>query len=578
MLTVVVTIVSPLNSLAQTSTCSTVGVQNVAVLLVTFPGVTPPSNITQQSVNDMFFSATGPSLDGFWREASYGQTSASGNVFGWYTLDAAFADCTRLDLLRDAAISAAANAGVPIQNFNRIFVVTTDFGCGWTGLALGTCTSLNSPNGSFVATASFLDASWQRSQTEGAQNAAHEGGHNMGLSHAQLRTFGSEPLGSVGTAGTITEYGDPFSDMSCSNNGHYAIPHKAEVLNWISSGTNYQVVQGNGSWTLQPLEINPAGLVALKIQRGTGSNGWLWIEYRQPVSLYDSIWDPAGALIHYEDATTGTHTQLLDFTPATGSAYDSALMPGATWVDPYSNLSISVQSATASGLTVTTNYGATPCTPASPGVTVSPLDPSINPGQSADYSATVTNNDSPGCSSSTISLASSEPSGWPTSFSASSVTLSPGQSTSVSLGKAAPLGTPAGTYAVNLSASTSAATSSATANATVVTPPSLAVNVSVSGTAFSRPGTVPLKASVINAGVPVSGAGVTFTVITASGSQATQTATTGTDGSVTWNYKLNAKTSPGAYSASAQARLSSGSRKTASTQAATSNTVQFAVQ
>jgi hypothetical protein len=73
--------------------------------------------------------------------------------------------------------------------------VTTDFACGRTGLAIGVCTTLNSPNGSFIASTSFLDAGWQRPQIEGAGNAAHEGGHNMGLAHAQLRTFGTEPLG-----------------------------------------------------------------------------------------------------------------------------------------------------------------------------------------------------------------------------------------------------------------------------------------------------------------------------------------------------------------------------------------------
>src|SRR5262249_41596656 len=70
---------------AQTSTavCSTTGAQNTVVLLVTFPGVAPPANVTQQSVHDIFFSPSGHSLDGFWREASYGRTSAAGDVFGW---------------------------------------------------------------------------------------------------------------------------------------------------------------------------------------------------------------------------------------------------------------------------------------------------------------------------------------------------------------------------------------------------------------------------------------------------------------------------------------------------------------
>ncbi len=321
-----------------TPSCSPVGTQNTAVLMVTFPGATPPSNLTTQTVSNMFFANPGPSLDSYWREVSYGKTSAPGNVFGWYTLDASYANCGRLDLLRDAAVAAASNAGVNFQSYQRVFLLSTDFGCGWTGLAINACTSLNSPAGSFTASASVLNASWQRSQAEGAQNAAHKGGHNLGLAHAQLRTFGSEALGPVGAAGTVTEYGDATSAMATSNIGHYAAPHKAS-LNWMSSGTSYQVVQGNGTWTLQPLEVTPAGLVALKIQRGTGGNAWLWVEYRQPIGIYDStVWPPAGALIHYEDSSTGSHTQLLDFTPATSSVFDAALLPGQTWVDPYTNL------------------------------------------------------------------------------------------------------------------------------------------------------------------------------------------------------------------------------------------------
>jgi hypothetical protein len=75
--------------------------------------------------------------------------------------------------------------------------------------------------------------------------------------------------------------------MATSNSGHYAVPHNAEILNWVSSGTNYQIVQSSGTWTLRPLEVNPAGLVVLKVQRGTGNKSWMWVEYRQPIGIYD---------------------------------------------------------------------------------------------------------------------------------------------------------------------------------------------------------------------------------------------------------------------------------------------------
>src|SRR5262249_39828330 len=147
-------------------------------------------------------------------------------------------------------------------------------------------------------------------------------------------------------------------------------------------------------------------------------------------------------------STTGSHTQLLNF-PS-----DTALMPAASWSDPYSDVSLSVVSATPTGLTVNVNYsGSMPCTHVNPTLTLSPLDPSIYPGNSAGYNLMVTNNDSAACSASTFNMGTTLPSGWPTSFSANSVTLSPGQSGSITMNKMGPAGTPPGTYPADANAS-----------------------------------------------------------------------------------------------------------------------------
>jgi hypothetical protein len=156
--------------------------------------------------------------------------------------------------------------------------------------------------------------------------------------------------------------------------------------------------------------------------------------------------------------------------------------------------------------------------------------------------------------------------------------LSPGQSVSVTMSKGAPSGTPAGTYAVDLNASNGSTAGSDTANATVVTPPTLAVSLAVSGTSFTRPGAVPITASVTSGGLPVSGASVTFTVTGPNGSATAQSATTDTNGTATWNYKLNQRSATGTYSVAAQARLGSGFKKNASPQTVTSNPTTFTVQ
>lgn len=408
---------------------------------------------------------------------------------------------------------------------------------------------------------------------EGARTAAHEGGHNLGLAHAQSRTFATEPLGPLGAAGTLTEYGDPYSAMGATSIGHYAAPHKAEALNWISSDTNYQIVQSSGSWTLQPAETNPAGLMALKVQRGTGNNAWLWVEARRPIGNYDSTIyppPPSGAFIHYEDSTTGGYTQLLDFTPGTTSLNDGALTPGSTWSDPYTNLSITVQSATSTALTVAVNYGTTPCTQSNPTVSMSPANPSVYAGSGVNYTVTVTSNDSAGCTPRTFNLSSTQPLGWSNSISTTFVTLNPGQSGTATLTETAPAGTTPATYPVSATAANATTTGTGSANCTVMASSVFSVNVSVANSTYSARQTVSMTANVQNSGTPVAGASVTFTMTKSNGSKATSTVRADSTGKATWGYKLGPKDPRGTYSVLAQA--SSGS------QTAVSNAVTFAVQ
>jgi len=557
-------------AVVEDSCSSKTGAQNAAVLMVTFPGVTPPATVTPQSLNDIFFAETGQSLSGFWRESSYGSTWLQGDVFGWHTLSGAYS-CADLTRLRDDAIAAVAASGVDLRAYRRLFITFPDsLGCGWSGLAMLGCSTLNSPSGSFQATTTFLSAQWMSDREEAVRVASHEAGHNLGLGHAGARDFGSEVLGPLDVGGSFAEYGDPFSTMGCCDIAHYAAPHKAELLGWMAG--RYATVETGGTYMVAPLESSAGTTNALKIRRGT-SDAWVWAEYRQPIGAYD-ISLPGGAfagvLLHYQDASSGAFSQLLDFTPTTTSWLDAALAPGKSWSDPYTNLSLALVETTSTGATLKVTYGAAPCTRAVPTVTLSPSNPSVAPGGSVQYTVSVRNNDAAACAPASFVLSSVQPSGWTAVFSLSMLTLAPGETGSAGLTQTVSPEAVPGTYAITVAATNGTYASTAGAYSTVVTVPQLSVAVSVSSAAFAPRDTVPIRAAVTLGGAPVAGATVTFSLLKPDGRRTAKTITTKSNGVAAWDYRIAAKDPPGSYSVSASA--ASGSNL------AQSNSVTFSVR
>jgi M6 family metalloprotease-like protein len=581
---VVLFVTATSTSYAQSASCGTSGAQNTLVLLVNLPNGSLPSGVTQSAMQDVFFGTNTPgiSLDGFLREASYGQTWATGDVVGPLNLSGTYTSCSDVSgaVLSDA-LAAAQAAGYNSNNYSRVVLVFPDIlSCGWQGFASVGC-GYTTGGVNYNWSPSFISAAYATPRSSGVQLASHEIGHNLGLLHSGtlVPAIATDVIGPLSAPGTENDLGDYWTTMSGSL-GLYTAPQNAETLGWVAN--KVQAVNTSGTYTVQPLEIGTSGIQALKIQRGSNNPGYyLWVEYRQPDNGYDSTLLASaysGALIHYEEPGqmgSTAHSYLPNFTPSVTTGYNSPLAAGQTWADPYTNLSLSVVSATSAGLTVNVNYGASSCTSANPTVTLSPLDPSIYPGNSAGYNLSVTNNDSSGCSPSTFSLSSTQPSGWPVSFSAGSITISPGQSGSSTMTVTGPSSTSPGTYAVNAVAANNSHSGSGTANITVISAPSVSVNVSVSSSSYTRKSTVPITASVLNGGTPAAGASVTFTLITATGNKVTQSATTGSKGTATWNYKLGPKSPTGTYSVSAQAVLSSTSSSPA--QPVSSNTVSFTV-
>ena len=476
-----------------TNGCGPTGGQRVVVILTRFSSYSLPSSVNADllkgilggnaySSND---STPDWSIDDFLEENSDGQTWVEDvRVVGPYTLSGNYNsdtnndglyDCQHEDMRWDAI--EAADGAVNFNDYDRVIIVFpkntrtnsngSTGGCTWGGLGSVGCWSNSSNDGSFTASMAWLRADQISTRVRGVQLGTHELGHNLGLLHANVRDYGSSALGPVGAEGTITEYGDRFSTIGTWNFGFYSAQHATEQLGWLDEGANVQVVETNGTYTIQNYEARPAGLKALKIRRGTGNNAWLWAESRQETGIYDAyLYSPVydGALLHYQDSYTGAETHLVDFTEGSSSFLDAPLPEGQSWSDPYSDLTISVDSITPTGMTMTVTYANSGgCTEADPAVTFAPVSQTALADQTLSYSVTVNNQDGAGCGTGSFNLVPTVPQGWTASANPSSLSIDPGQSGAATLVVHPPQGTPPATYGVSVEAVHSNATNSASA-------------------------------------------------------------------------------------------------------------------
>jgi len=523
---------------------NTFGEQKVLVLLVNFQDLqTQPFSVSQ--VQSTVFGT----VNNFFKESSYQQTWLNGNVYGWYTLPISSSTCDT-SAIATYAKQAATAAGVNLSAYNRhVFAFPSLSTCGFSGAS----TVGGSPSQSWINGSMTL------------RTVGHELEHGIGLYHARALECGSEV---VGSNCTVVEYGDIIEILGQSGKTGHSHAHQKERLGWLGYGSSpgLTTVQSSGTYWLDPYETlgtNPKALKVLKsVNSTTGVSTFYYVEFRRPIG-FDSFISSNnnlmnGVMVHTGVEPYGRDNYLLDMTPESSSWTDSALVVGRSYNDPNSGVTITPLSVDNSGAAVNVSFGTQQCVRVNPSMSLSPSQSQwVRAGMTASYTVTVTNNDNGGCAATSFNLQATVPSGWNAVFNSPTMSISPGSSATTTLQITSPASANDGFYNVGLAVMNSSdSTYSASCSATCVVVSSLDVNVSTDRSSYTRSQTVVVTSSVSNAGSPVSGAVVTFTLTKANGAVVTATAATAADGSAVYTYRFNKKRDPaGVYQVSAGANM-----------------------
>jgi hypothetical protein len=320
----------------------------------------PNEPLSAAQLQDVFFGAT-DSVAAYFSEVSYGQTSITGEVRGWYSLSGVTTDyCTRIipqppygDLGYDCdigAITFEANtlAGVdPSANlFDRYVYIVN--GMGVVGLAAANdCW--------FSATWFSLNFPW-----EAVSSVAHEWGHLFRADHAADWDCGPQLVGpdlrNVCDHGIPSRYGDNFSPMGVSPPYHFDSYHKI-VMGFLTPD-QVATADCSGEYLLDQLESPSSGIKHLRIPIWRGGI-FYFLEYRKPVG-----WDALPETPRIEDGVQiRLHRGVMGpMTVCPGDEdtlliYSTLLDPGSVFYDPYRDISVELVEKLGDQVRVRVTYG-----------------------------------------------------------------------------------------------------------------------------------------------------------------------------------------------------------------------------
>jgi hypothetical protein len=460
----------------------TFGVQRVAVMLVNFSD-NAAQPYTPAQATPLFFTTT----SNWDLENSYGQTSLTGSVFGWYTIAASSTVCDYSAIATQARAAATA-AGVNLANYNRYVYAFPNNACGWWGLG----TVGGNPS------SAWINGSLQ------LRVIAHEMGHNFGLYHSHAWDCGALPIG-IGC--TSIEYGDTMDVMGGSS--YHFNAFQKERLGWLNYGASPPITQvtGSGTYVVDGYETVGSSPKALKIPIGTAGSNY-YVELRRPLGFDAGMSSNPnmmnGVLIHQASPSNPDSSQLLDMTTSS-SWSDPALVVGQSFTDSTNQITITPLSITSTNASVAVTFGSAGCTRVNPSVTMSPSQSAaVAGGTMVSFTTTVTNNDTANCAASTFDLTNAVPAGgtWTATYLSSALSVSPGATVSTTLQVTSPASAASGSNQITATARNHGATAYAG---------SASAMYMVAGATCTRANPTVTLSPATSAGV-TSGTAVSFTI------------------------------------------------------------------